>query len=93
MQAQGTSIASLLGGEKRLVIPYYQRDYVWTEPQWKRFLEDMEYMSKTKKAYFIGSIILKQMLTLSCAEIGDLREVIDGQQRLTTRAQEQKAMR
>lgn len=86
MQAQGTSIASLLGGEKRLVIPYYQRAYVWTEPQWKRFLEDMEYVSKTKKAYFIGSIILKQMLTLSCAEIGDLREVIDGQQRLTTLA-------
>lgn len=69
-----------------MVIPYYQRAYVWTEPQWKRFLEDMEYVSKTKKAYFIGSIILKQMLTLSCAEIGDLREVIDGQQRLTTLA-------
>lgn len=86
MQAQGTSIASLLGGEKRLVIPYYQRAYVWARPQWKRFLEDMEYVSKTGKAYFIGSIILKQMPTMSCAEIGDLREVIDGQQRLTTLA-------
>ena len=86
MQAQGISIAMLLGGERQLVIPYYQRSYVWTKPQWKRFLEDMEYVSKANRSYFIGSIILKQVPTPSCSEIGDLREVIDGQQRLTTLA-------
>ena len=86
MQAQGTSIASLLAGEKRLTIPYYQRAYVWTKPQWERFLEDMEYVSKANRPYFIGSIILKQIPTQSCSEIGDRREVIDGQQRLTTLA-------
>ena len=86
MQAQGTSIASLLAGEKRLVIPYYQRTYVWANPQWKRFLDDMEYVSKSNRPYFIGSVILKQTPTSACEKIGDRRVVIDGQQRLTTLA-------
>lgn len=84
MEAQGQSVASLLAGEKRFIIPYYQRSYVWGEPQWERFLEDMEYVSKTNRPYFIGSVILKQISTSSFEVIGNQRVVIDGQQRLTT---------
>lgn len=86
MEAQGQSVASLLAGEKRFIIPYYQRSYVWGEPQWERFLEDMEYVSKTNRPYFIGSVILKQLSTSSFEAIGNQRVVIDGQQRLTTLA-------
>lgn len=65
-------------------IPYYQRAYVWEEENWKRFLEDMENISAIEKPYFIGSLILKQKETETGSEYGDIRVVIDGQQRLTT---------
>ena len=66
------------------IIPYYQRAYVWEAPQWERFLEDMENVSKSKKTFFIGSMILKQKMTSSAEAVGNQRIVIDGQQRLTT---------
>ena len=65
-------------------IPYYQRAYVWEEENWKRFLEDMENISLIEKPYFIGSLILKQKETETGSKYGDVRVVIDGQQRLTT---------
>ena len=65
-------------------IPYYQRAYVWEEENWKRFLEDMENISLVEKPYFIGSLILKQKETETGSRYGDVRVVIDGQQRLTT---------
>lgn len=65
-------------------IPYYQRAYVWEEDNWKRFLEDMENISAVEKPYFIGSLILKQKETETGSKYGDVRVVIDGQQRLTT---------
>ena len=65
-------------------IPYYQRAYVWEEDNWKRFLEDMETISAVEKPYFIGSLILKQKETETGSKYGDVRVVIDGQQRLTT---------
>lgn len=65
-------------------IPYYQRAYVWEEENWKRFLEDMENISLAEKPYFIGSLILKQKETETGSKYGDIRVVIDGQQRLTT---------
>lgn len=65
-------------------IPYYQRSYVWCEDNWARFLEDMEDVSKSERQYFIGSLILKQKPTETGSKYGNIREVIDGQQRLTT---------
>lgn len=65
-------------------IPYYQRAYVWQEENWKRFLEDMEDITAIGKPYFIGSLILKQKETETGSKYGDVRVVIDGQQRLTT---------
>ena len=65
-------------------IPYYQRSYVWGEDNWARFLEDMEDVSLSERQYFIGSLILKQKPTETGSKYGNVREVIDGQQRLTT---------
>lgn len=86
MEAHGQSIVSLLSGERRFIIPYYQRSYVWGMPQWERFLEDMEDVSRSGRPYFLGSVILKQVQTPSSETIGNQRLVIDGQQRLTTLA-------
>ncbi len=56
----------------------------WSEDNWDRFLSDMILVSSENKDYFLGSLILKQKETPSNSQIGDIRIVVDGQQRLTT---------
>jgi uncharacterized protein with ParB-like and HNH nuclease domain len=84
MEAGKRSINDIFNGNKILEIPFFQRSYVWDEPQWERFIADMEFISVNNKPYFLGSVILKQQFTSSQQSIGDQRTVIDGQQRLTT---------
>lgn len=84
MDAGKRTINDIFNGNRVLEIPFFQRAYVWDEFQWERFLEDMELISITNKPYFLGSVILKQNLTDSSASFGDIRTLIDGQQRLTT---------
>lgn len=86
MEAGKRTISDIFNGNRKLIIPFFQRTYVWKEEQWSRLIEDMEYISKTGKEYFLGSIILKSLPTPSNGSIGDIRTVIDGQQRLTTMA-------
>lgn len=65
-----------------LVIPFFQRAYVWKEENWKRFFDDMAQLAATpekeRRVYFLGSIILHK--DNNCGRF----DVIDGQQRLTT---------
>lgn len=84
MEAGKRTINDIFNGNKVLEIPFFQRSYVWGETQWQRFLEDMELVSTENKPYFLGSVILKQKLTSSDNQVGDMRTLIDGQQRLTT---------
>lgn len=84
MDAGKKKINDILNGNRQLVIPFFQRSYVWKEDLWERFLESMEQVSRDGKEYFLGSIILKQLSTTTSATIGDVRTVIDGQQRITT---------
>ncbi len=83
MDAGKRTINEIFNGS-RMQIPFFQRTYVWGEPQWERLLEDVENVSRTRTPYFMGSVILKQQLTGTSSTIGDIRTVIDGQQRLTT---------
>lgn len=84
MDASKKTINDIFNGNRILEIPFFQRAYVWGEKQWERLLEDMETVSKTNKPYFLGSVILKQQPTSSASKVGDIRTLIDGQQRLTT---------
>jgi hypothetical protein len=84
MEAGKRTIRDIFNGMRILEIPYFQRAYVWDEENWDRFLEDMELVSRSEKSYFLGSIILKQKSTGAGSATGDVRIVIDGQQRLTT---------
>ena len=84
MDAGKRTISDVFNGNRKLIIPFFQRSYVWGEEQWSRFIEDMEYISSSGKEYFLGSIILKATPTPSNSTIGDSRTIIDGQQRLTT---------
>ena len=85
MEAGKTTISGVFNGFRLLEIPFYQRAYVWGEEQWERFLGDMEFVTASKRPYFLGSIILKQESSGNTwSEVCEVRTVIDGQQRLTT---------
>ena len=84
MDAGKRTISEIFTGNKMLEVPFFQRAYVWKEENWERFLEDLEYVSSSRMPYFMGSLILKQQMTGSNSAVGDVRLVIDGQQRLTT---------
>jgi uncharacterized protein with ParB-like and HNH nuclease domain len=84
MDAGKRTINEIFNGSRILEIPFFQRAYVWKETEWERLLEDVETVSRTKTPYFMGSVILKQQLTNTGNGVGDVRTVIDGQQRLTT---------
>jgi uncharacterized protein with ParB-like and HNH nuclease domain len=84
MDAGKRTINDIFNGNRILEIPFFQRAYVWGDDQWERLLEDMEHVSESNKPYFLGSVILKQQPTNTGNRVGDIRTVIDGQQRLTT---------
>lgn len=85
MKAGEILINGIFNGSRLLEVPFYQRSYVWDEEQWDRFLSDMEFVTKTKKPYFLGSVIFKNGSTPNTWDnFSDCKIVIDGQQRLTT---------
>lgn len=76
---------------QRLLVPLFQRPYVWNEElQWEPLWKDLERVATrllespgaTQSPHFLGAIVLQQLQTPT----SDLqqRTVIDGQQRLTT---------
>lgn len=62
------------------LVPDYQREYVWQETQVIQLLEDIksEYENNKNSEYYIGNIIVSPS-----SKVG-FKDVIDGQQRLTT---------
>lgn len=85
MKAGEILISGIFNGSRLLEVPFYQRAYVWQEEQWERLLEDLKYVTSTRKQYFMGSIILKNGRILNTWEkYSECKVIIDGQQRLTT---------
>lgn len=84
MDASKALISQIFSRGRLLEIPFYQRTYVWGEEQWSRLLDDMEFVTKTKRNYFMGPVILKQDTVPSTCVYSDKRIIIDGQQRMTT---------
>lgn len=76
MEAREKSL-NFITKEKKIVIPFFQRPYVWTEDNWKELFDDL----MRDKSHFLGSLIIKQQKRTG--EVGEAL-VIDGQQRLTT---------
>lgn len=54
MDAGKATISGVFNGSRLLEIPFYQRAYVWGEEQWERFLGDMEFVTASKRPYFLG---------------------------------------
>ena len=67
-------------------MPAYQREYVWTEKQVKKLLEDIDEQmdEKDSSQYFIGTVLVSPIKDKDDFDVRKHFEVIDGQQRLTT---------
>ena len=63
----------------KYVVPLYQRNYAWQEPQIQRLLQDIydNFKHDPQGRYYIGSLVVLQ-------RADGVYEIIDGQQRLTT---------
>ena len=85
MDAHKAIITNIFNNSTLIEVPFFQRSYVWKEDLWARMIEDMEYITKTNKPHFFGSIILKEgRKPLPGESFTDCRTIVDGQQRLTT---------
>lgn len=85
MDAHKAIITNIFNNSTLIEVPFFQRAYVWKEDLWSRMIEDMEFIVKTNKPHFFGSIILKEGRRPNPGEnFTDCRTIVDGQQRLTT---------
>jgi uncharacterized protein with ParB-like and HNH nuclease domain len=89
MKADKKSLRELFSGETRYLAPLFQRPYVWNqennwEPLWTAIeeLATARLEGRKPKPYFMGALVLDNL----AGQTGNIvsREIIDGQQRLTT---------
>ncbi len=90
MDVHKSSLLAVFDAKQRLEVPLFQRQYVWTEDnQWLPLWEDVERKfvealegRKDAPHHFLGAMVLDQKQTPTGHVV--VRQVIDGQQRLTT---------
>lgn len=90
MDANAVSLLALFETKMQLEVPLFQRQYIWQrEKHWEPLWEDIarkfsDYLDDRKETpvHFLGAMVLDQKQTPATA-VGK-RQVIDGQQRLTT---------
>lgn len=90
MKATAVSLIALFEAKLQLEVPLFQRQYVWQkERHWEPLWEDIsrkfaDYLDGRKSApvHFLGALVLDQKQT-PATHVAK-RQVIDGQQRLTT---------
>lgn len=89
MQPEHISVGNLFSGEWTYTVPLFQRPYVWDVQRWEPLWEDVGRVAEEAcrgaskvRPHFLGSVVLQQRQTKITE--GPRREVIDGQQRLTT---------
>ena len=90
MQPTYISLDKTFGPTEHHLVPLFQRPYVWTkEENWEPLWVDIAGLANRVlanpqriRAHFLGTIVLEQVATT----VGTIytREIIDGQQRLTT---------
>lgn len=90
MNANAVPLLAIFEKKMRLEVPLFQRQYVWSrEHQWEPLWEDIarkfeEFLNGRRDApvHFLGALVLDQRQTPTTHV--EKRQVIDGQQRLTT---------
>jgi uncharacterized protein with ParB-like and HNH nuclease domain len=90
VDANKSSLLAIFEKKMRVEVPLFQRQYVWDEErQWQPLWEDIERKfadslggRKDAPVHFLGAMVLDQKQTPTTHV--ERRQVIDGQQRLTT---------
>ena len=89
MQPEHIPVGDLFARECTYVVPLFQRPYVWDRERWAPLWDDVARVAGDAcrgllkvRPHFLGSVVLQQRQN-GITE-GPRREVIDGQQRLTT---------
>lgn len=90
MDVHKSSLLDVFDSKMRLEVPLFQRQYVWNEEQqWIPLWEDIERKfaealegRRDAPVHFLGAMVLAQKQTPTGHVV--IRQVIDGQQRLTT---------
>lgn len=92
VQPNYSSVGQVFSAQTRYTVPLFQRPYVWNkEEQWQPLWDDVRALAervlnppahKPVAGHFLGTVVLEQLKT-AAIEMPQ-RQVIDGQQRLTT---------
>ena len=77
MEAKDTQVRELLKSCKKMIIPNYQREFVWSVEDAKEFFKDLVDLD-IEKTFFLGTFIFNQ------ENLDSDLEIVDGQQRITT---------
>ena len=90
MDAKDHPVISVLGDQRRFVVPIFQRQYSWGEGRLAPFWDDVvakaeeALQSKPKFSHYMGALILAPGGDGFIIGVTPRVQVIDGQQRLTT---------
>ena len=77
------SFHDLFGQNHQIQIPLFQREYVWTNRQWKRMVEELEIIVNGEDSNrFLGAVIAVRRE--ANPSMPQPFEIVDGQQRLST---------
>lgn len=71
------NFSTIIGNNKRFVVPKFQRDYSWESEQWDDLWRDIEDMRTTNEEHYMGYLVLQ-------TNNDKTFRIIDGQQRFTT---------
>jgi uncharacterized protein with ParB-like and HNH nuclease domain len=89
MEANKRNVSHVFAQPIQMMVPLFQRPYVWSEdsewlPLWEhiRGLADRQFNGTEVKPHFLGAVVLDQ-LRMPTGTV-ETRQIIDGQQRLTT---------
>ncbi len=89
MEAREVTVGGLFRGEVRLLVPRYQRPYVWSKKNWAALWNDIagaiarHREGEELPRHFLGAVVLRSQ-SLGGPTTMVERQVIDGQQRLAT---------
>jgi len=89
VHAEDRTLGVVFEATAHLQVPLFQRPYVWKqeenwEPLWESFSEAFlrRHLGEKRRPHFLGSIVLDQSNTPTGEVV--VRQIIDGQQRLST---------
>ena len=71
------NFSTIVGNNKKFIVPKFQRDYSWNSEQWDDLWQDIETMISNKEDHYMGYLVMQ-------TTDDKTYYIIDGQQRFTT---------